>query len=240
MAKLPILWAPYLIAARFKTTRHDRKADQFARMTGSSAEANQSRFFRESGIAGTIAELIEPALVDMGFRLVRVQMMGRDTSQTVQIMAERADGTMTIEDCELISRQLSPLIDAYDPIANAYRLEISSPGIDRPLVRAQDFEDWAGYEAKIELRELLDGRRRFRGILEGFDEGEVRLEVELDQIGRQVLGLPVELIESARLVLSDDLVRESLRRSKQAPSGADGQRPEINVTDASVDAEGET
>ncbi len=173
------------------------------------------RFIRETGLAAAIAELVEPSLEDMGFRLVRVQLMGRDNTQTVQIMADRPDGTISIDDCEAISRQLSPLLDAFDPIPGTYRLEISSPGIDRPLVRAADFEDWSGYEAKIELRELLDGRRRFRGILEGFDGGEVRIEVELDQIGRQILGLPVEFIESARLVLTDELVEESLRRSKQ-------------------------
>ncbi|MGI9422274.1 MAG: ribosome maturation factor RimP, partial [Hyphomicrobiaceae bacterium] len=172
----------------------------------------ETRFIRETGPAAAIAELVEPSLEGLGFRLVRIQMMGRDQSQTVQIMAERPDGSMTIEDCEFVSRQLSPLLDAFDPIDGAYRLEVSSPGIDRPLVRGSDFEDWAGYEAKIELKELLDGRKRFRGILEGFEDGEIRLEVDLDQIGRQVLGLSTASIESARLVLTDDLIRESLRR----------------------------
>ena len=181
----------------------------------SDTELLHYRFIRETGLAASIADLVEPSLEDMGFRLVRVQLMGREHAQTVQIMADRPDGTISIDDCEMISRQLSPLLDAFDPIPSAYRLEISSPGIDRPLVRAADFEDWSGYEAKIELRELLDGRRRFRGILEGFDNSEVRIEVELDQIGRQILGLPIELIESARLVLTDELVQESLRRSKQ-------------------------
>jgi len=181
----------------------------------SDTELLHYRFIRETGLAASIADLVEPSLEDMGFRLVRVQLMGREHAQTVQIMADRPNGTISIDDCETISRQLSPLLDAFDPIPSAYRLEISSPGIDRPLVRAADFEDWSGYEAKIELRELLDGRRRFRGILEGFDSSEVRIEVELDQIGRQILGLPIELIESARLVLTDELVQESLRRSKQ-------------------------
>ncbi|MEL6963462.1 MAG: ribosome maturation factor RimP, partial [Pseudomonadota bacterium] len=100
----------------------------------------------------------------------------------------------------------------------AYQLEVSSAGIDRPLVRRSDFEDWAGYEVKIELKELLDGRRRFRGMIEGFTDGEIRVEVDLDQLGRQVLGIPVGLVESARLVLTDELVRESLRRSKKTQS----------------------
>ena len=190
------------------------------------------RFIRENGLAAAIAELVEPSLADMGFRLVRVQLMGRDNTQTVQIMAERPDGSISIDDCATVSRQLSPWLDAFDPIPGAYRLEISSPGIDRPLVRAVDFEDWSGYEAKIELRELLDGRRRFRGVLEGFENGEVRIEVELDQIGRQILGLPVELIESARLVLSDALIRESLRRSKQSIEPLDLENPDDPVSTA--------
>lgn len=173
------------------------------------------RFLREAGVAGQIADLIEPALLDLGYRLVRVRIMGRE-EQTLQIMAERADGTITIDECVEVSRQLSPLLDAHDPIAGHYNLEVSSPGIDRPLVRPSDFEDWSGYEAKVELNELLDGRKRFRGAIEGFAEGELRIEVDLDQVGRHVLGLPLGLIEDVRLVLTDDLVRESLRRSKAA------------------------
>jgi ribosome maturation factor RimP len=131
-------------------------------------------------------------------------------------MAERADGTLTIEDCETISRDISPLLDVHDPIAGSYRLEVSSPGIDRPLVRPSDFEDWAGHEAKIELKEPIDGRKRFRGTLQGFEDGEVRLEVELDQVGRAVIGLPVGLIAEAKLVLTDELIREALRRAKKS------------------------
>jgi ribosome maturation factor RimP len=130
-------------------------------------------------------------------------------------MAERPDGTISIDDCEAISRQLSPLIDVRDPIAGAWRLEISSPGIDRPLVRPSDFEDWAGYDAKIELREPVDGRKRFKGRLEGYEDGEARIEVDLGQAGRSVLGFPVSLIHDAKLVLTDELIREALQRSKQ-------------------------
>ncbi len=187
---------------------------------GGAGDANEARFVRETGVAGQVAGLIEPALGDLGFRLVRVRIMGRD-EQTLQIMAERADGTMTIADCELVSRQISPLLDAHDPIAAAYNLEVSSPGIDRPLVRPSDFEVWAGHEAKVELAELLDGRRRFRGTIEGFENGELRLEVDLDQIGVHVIGLPLDLIAEAHLVLNDDLVRESLRRAKAAGRAAD-------------------
>jgi ribosome maturation factor RimP len=172
------------------------------------------RFIREVGLAAKVAALIEPALQDGGFRLVRVAITGQD-GKTLQVMAERPDGTMTIEDCQVVSRDISPLLDVHDPIAGAYRLEVSSPGIDRPLVRPSDFEDWAGYEAKIELKEPVDGRKRFRGMLEGFEGGEVRIEVDLDADGRQVIGLPVELVLDAKLMLTDDAIREALRRAKK-------------------------
>ena len=186
--------------------------------------AESRRFIRETGHAADIAALVEPALEDLGFRLVRVQVLGRD-GQTVQIMAERAGGTITIEDCEAISRQLSPLLDAHDPLPGSYRLEISSPGIDRPLVRPSDFEDWADHEAKIELTEPVGGRKRYRGILEGFEDGEVRMTCTLDQLGTQVLGFPLDLIDEAKLVLTDDLVREALRRAKKGSKEAGGSEP---------------
>lgn len=183
------------------------------------------RFIVESGAAARVAALIEPALADRGFRLVRVAVSGRE-GKTLQIMAERADGTMTIEDCEAISREISPLLDVHDPIAGSYRLEVSSPGIDRPLVRPSDFEDWSGHEAKIELTEPIDGRRRFRGMLEGFEDGEVRLEVDLDQVGKHVIGLPVGLVADARLVLTDELIREALRRAKKSDEAAPAEAAE--------------
>jgi len=190
-----------------------------------SGAASDARFVGETGLAADVAALAEPVLIDMGFRLVRVAISGRDGT-TVQIMAERPDGTITVQECAEISRNLSPVLDAHDPISGHYTLEISSPGIDRPLVRPSDFEDWAGYEAKVELKEAISGRKRFRGVLEGVEDGEVRLEVELDQIGRQVIGLPIGMIGEARLVLTDDLVREALRRSKTEmaaqASGEDG------------------
>ncbi|HEX9882035.1 MAG TPA: ribosome maturation factor RimP [Hyphomicrobium sp.] len=177
--------------------------------------ALRDRFIHETGLAARVADLIEPALQDGGFRLVRVAITGQE-GKTVQVMAERTDGTMSIEDCEAVSREISPLLDVHDPVAGSYRLEVSSPGIDRPLVRPSDFEDWSGYEAKIELKEPIDGRKRFRGTLEGFEDGEVRIAVDLDQVGRTVLGLPVGLIGEAKLVLTDDLIREALRRAKKS------------------------
>lgn len=182
--------------------------------------AEHRRFLTEHGLEAEIAAVVEPAIEDLGFRLVRVQVSGRD-GKTVQIMAERPDGTITIDDCETISRQVSPLLDVHDVVAGSYRLEISSPGIDRPLVRPSDFESWAGNEVKIELKEFVDGRKRYRGTLEGYEDGEVRIEADLDQIGRTTLGFPVELIADAKLVLTDALIREALARAKrQAKPGS--------------------
>jgi ribosome maturation factor RimP len=177
--------------------------------------ASDARFIGETGLAAQIAAIAEPVLADLGFRLVRVVLSGRNGA-TVQIMAERPDGMLTVEECAEISRRLSPVLDAHDPIHGQYTLEVSSPGIDRPLVRPSDFQDWAGYEAKVELKELLAGRKRFRGMLEGVDGDEVRIEVDTEELGRQVIGLPIRLVAEARLVLTDELIREALRRAKKA------------------------
>lgn len=172
----------------------------------------EARFVRETGQAAEIAALVEPVLEELGFQLVRIKVSGRDGS-TVQIMIEREDGTCSIEDCTLVSRRLSPVMDAHDPMPGRYHLEVSSPGIDRPLVRPKDFNNWAGYEAKVELNELIEGRRRFRGRLDGYSDGEVRLEVDLENYdGPRTLGLPVDLIAGAKLVLSDDLIKASLAK----------------------------
>lgn len=183
------------------------------------------RFIREAGSAAKVADLIEPALSDRGYRLVRVAISGREGA-TLQVMAERPDGTLTIEDCETISRDISPLLDVHDPIAGSYRLEVSSPGIDRPLVRPSDFEDWSGYEAKVELKEPIDGRKRFRGELEGYEDGEVRIEVEIGPGERGIVGLPVGLIAEAKLVMTDELIREALRRAKKNNSEVGSDIPE--------------
>jgi ribosome maturation factor RimP len=190
---------------------------------------NDARFIGETGLAAEIAALAEPVLAELGFRLVRVVLSGRNGS-TVQIMAERRDGLLTVEECADISRRLSPVLDAHDPIEGQYNLEVSSPGIDRPLVRPSDFVDWAGYEAKIELKELLLGRKRFRGVLEGVEGEEVRIEVEADE-GRQVTGLPIRLIAEARLVLTDGLIREALQRAKKAAKTSGSNRAAADAAD---------
>ena len=192
-----------------------------------SGQASDARFVGETGLAAEIAGLAEPVLADLGFRLVRVVVSGRNGA-TVQIMAERPEGTITVEECAEISRRLSPVLDVHDPMKGQYTLEVSSPGIDRPLVRPSDFDAWAGYEAKIEMKELISGRKRFRGVLEGIEGEEVRIEVELDQLGRQIIGLPLGLIDEARLVLTDELIRETLRRTKK---GNQGQAAAVDAAD---------
>ena len=191
--------------------------DQASADMGSAAPAAPSeRFLHETGPAADIAALVEPVLEDMGFRLVRVVISRRDGG-TIQIMADKAGGAINVDDCATISRRLSPLLDAHDPIEGRYFLEVSSPGIDRILVRPSDFEDWAGFETKVELNELVDGRRRFRGVLEGYENGEMLLQVRLDEKSEpQTIGLPVGLIHDAKLVLTDDLIRASLAKAKAA------------------------
>jgi ribosome maturation factor RimP len=170
----------------------------------------------EDGLARRIAGIVEPSIEGMGLRLVRVRVTGQ-LGMTVQIMAERPDGTMSIDDCEALSKQLSPVLDVDDPIGRPYRLEISSPGIDRPLVRLSDFDRWAGHVVKIEMRIPVEGRKRFRGQISGTRE-DVAL-ITLDDGGEddvvQAL-LRVEDMAEARLVLTDDLITESLRRARAA------------------------
>lgn len=172
-----------------------------------------ARFIRETGKAGEVAALAEPLIEDLGFRLVRVTVSGRDGG-TVQIMADKADGIISVDDCAVISRNLSPLLDVHDPMPGGYMLEVSSPGVDRPLVRPSDFADWAGFEVKIEAREMIDGRKRFRGVLYGFEDSEVRLEVVLEDGAEPVvIGFPVDLVESAKLVMTDELMKAALGKT---------------------------
>jgi ribosome maturation factor RimP len=177
------------------------------------------RLSRETGPAARIAALAEPVLEGMGFRLVRVKMFG----STVQIMAERADGTFTIDDCENFSRAFSPVLDVADVISSRYTLEVSSPGIDRPLVRAQDFEDWAEHEVKIEMAVPQAGRKRFRGVLEGYADGEVRLFIDNPEGGKDklLIGVPFADIQDAHLVLTDELI-EAARAKLPAKGYGDG------------------
>jgi ribosome maturation factor RimP len=176
----------------------------------------EPRLVTEPGAAARVAAVAAPVLQQMGYRLVRIKISG-EAGCTVQIMAERPDGTMLIDDCEAVSRALSPVLDIADPIDRAYRLEISSPGIDRPLVRRSDFLRFPGHLIKIEMAVPHQGRKRFRGMLGGVEGDAVRLHRDDAPAGEEAeVLLMMEEIAEARLVLTDDLIAESMRRGKAA------------------------
>jgi ribosome maturation factor RimP len=175
--------------------------------------ADEPRLITETGLSARIAALAEPILSDLGYRLVRVHVSGRDGC-TVQIMAERPDGSFTIEDCEAASRALSPAIDVEDPIRGGYRLELSSPGIDRPLARRSDFARHVGHEAKIEMAMMIEGRKRFRGEIVGV-EGDMAA-IRMRDANEQVVQLPIADMAEAKLMLTEALVAESLKRGKRS------------------------
>lgn len=177
---------------------------------------HEPRRLTETGVAARVAEIVERTILPMGYRLVRVRVNGNNGC-TVQIMAERPDGTMTVDDCEEISKAISPVLDVDDPVGRAYHLEISSPGIDRPLVRASDFQRWAGHEARIEMTLIVAGRRKFRGILLGAEGSKARIRRIDAQLGEATdVELKIDEMSEAHLTLTDALVTESLRRAKVA------------------------
>lgn len=177
---------------------------------------DEPRLVIEPGVGARVAAVAAPVLQGMGYRLVRIKISG-EAGCTVQIMAERPDGSMQLEDCEAISRALSPVLDIEDPIERAYRLEISSPGIDRPLVRRTDFERYAGHLVKVEMAVPHEGRKRFRGLLGGVEGQAARLLPENPKAKDQAQYLiPIEDISDARLILTDELIAESMRRGKAA------------------------
>ena len=184
--------------------------------TTETATGAERRLIVEPGLAARVAAIVEPVLEGLGYRLVRVRVSGLDGC-TMQVMAERPDGSMTIEDCEAASRALSPVLDVADPVDRAYRLELSSPGLDRPLVRRSDFERHAGNEVKIEMAVAIDGRKRFRGQLLGVEGGTARIRRDdAAAAGPADVLLPIEDMAEARLVLTDALIAASLKRGKQA------------------------
>jgi ribosome maturation factor RimP len=184
-------------------------------------DVDEPRLITDAGLAARVGAIADPVLSDLGYRPVRVRISGL-SGCTVQIMAERPDGTMSIEDCEAVSRALSPVLDAADPVDRAYRLEISSPGIDRPLVRRSDFDRYAGHVAKVEMEAPVSGRKRFRGVLLG-TEGEAA-HMRCDDLPAESADvmLPIADMAEARLVLTDALVTESLKRGKAAERDAKG------------------
>lgn len=178
--------------------------------------AREPRRITEQGRAARVAAIAEPVIEGLGYRLVRVRVSGL-AGCTVQIMVERPDGTMTIEDCEVVSQALSPVLDVEDPIEHAYHLEVSSPGIDRPLVRRSDFDRYAGHLAKIEMAVPVAGRRRFRGVLLGTENDAARIRRDDAGPGEPAeILLAIDEMAEAKLVLTDSLIAESLRRGKAA------------------------
>lgn len=161
-----------------------------------------------------MAEIVTPSIEALGFEVVRIRVMGGKTN-TLQIMAERPDGGIDVDECAQISNAISVLLDVEDPLEDAYALEVSSPGIDRPLTRLKDFETFEGYEAKVETTEMIGGQRRFKGVLAGVEDGEVLLNI--DQGHETVtVGLQFEWLSDAKLVLTDELIKEMLKQRKDA------------------------
>ena len=164
----------------------------------------------KTAIDRRLAEIVGPVIEDMGFELVRIRLQGGNTP-VLQIMADKPDGGIEVDDCADISTAVSAVMDVEDPIVEAYTLEVSSPGIDRPLTRLKDFDNFEGYEAKVETSELIDGRRRFKGTLAGVEDDEV-----LITIAEGTIGLKFDWLSDAKLVLTDDLIRDMLRARKAA------------------------
>ncbi|PJE34103.1 ribosome maturation factor RimP [Pseudooceanicola lipolyticus] len=182
----------------------------------------------KAAIDRRLAEIITPVIEDMGFELVRVRLMsGKKT--TLQIMADKPEGGIEVDDCADISNAVSAVLDVEDPILDEYTLEVSSPGIDRPLTRLKDFDAFEGYEAKLETGDLIDGRRRFRGVLAGVEEDEVLINVD-----EGTIGLKFDWLSDAKLVLTDELIKEMLRQRKNMGALNEAAFDEI-VTDGSTE-----
>jgi ribosome maturation factor RimP len=168
----------------------------------------------KTAIDRRLAEIVTPAIEGLGYELVRIRLQGGRTA-TLQIMADRPDGGINVDDCAKISTAVSAVLDVEDPIEDNYHLEVSSPGIDRPLTRLKDFDAWADYEARIETTELIDGRRRFKGFIRGTEGNEVLIEIE--EAGAPLtIGLEFEWLSDAKLILTDELIAEMLRQKKEA------------------------
>lgn len=182
----------------------------------------------KTAIDRRMAEIITPVIEDLGFELVRVRLQGGKTA-TLQIMADRPEGGINVDDCGSISVAVSATLDVEDPLEEAYHLEVSSPGIDRPLTRMKDFEAFEGYEARLETDQPIDGRKRWKGILAGTEGEEVLINIEEDG-ETQTIGLHFDWLSDAKLVLTDELIREMLRQKKEAGVEID------NLDESSFDA----
>ena len=170
-----------------------------------------------------LAAILTPVIEDLGFELVRLRLMSGKT-RILQIMADKPEGGIEVDDCAAISTAVSATLDVEDPIEDEYTLEVSSPGIDRPLTRLKDFKAWDGYEAKIETTELIDGRRRFKGALAGTEGDEVLIDIP-----EGTIGLKFDWLSDAKLVLTDELIRDVLRQRKDAGEVDETQFDEIQT-----------
>ena len=178
--------------------------------------ANEPRLIVETGLDRRVADIIEPAIEQVGYRLVRVRLLAQNGA-TLQIMCERPDGTMTVEDCEAVSMAVSPVLDVEDPIDKAYHLEVSSPGIDRPMVRKSDFVRWQGHIVKCETSILVDNRKRFRGKIVASDADGFTIERDQPAYGEEpTIVIPFTVLAEAKLILTDDLIRDALTADKKA------------------------
>jgi len=180
----------------------------------------EPRLITETGIDARVADIIEPTINEMGYQLVRVKLSSQN-GLTLQIMAERPDGIMTVSDCEKLSMAISPVLDVEDPIDKAYHLEVSSPGIDRPMVRKSDFNKWTGHIVKFETSVMVAGRKRFRGTIKSVSEDAFVLEREATAKDEEPLvTIPFNTLSEARLILTDDLIRDALKADKAARQAA--------------------
>ncbi|WP_245926105.1 ribosome maturation factor RimP [Ascidiaceihabitans donghaensis] len=181
----------------------------------------------KAAIDRRLAEIVTPVIEDMGYELVRIRLMSGKAT-TLQVMADKPEGGIEVDDCAKISQAIGATLDVEDPILDEYALEVSSPGIDRPLTRLKDFENFEGYEAKIETDELIDGRRRFKGELAGVEGNEVLINIE-----EGTVGLQFDWLSDAKLVLTDELIKEMLRQRKAAGTINEDEFDEIETEDPS-------
>jgi len=204
-------------------------------------DLTEKRYVKETGLEARIARIVEPVANDLGYSLVRVKVT-QENGCTLQIMAEDAHGRFTISDCEALSKDLSPVLDVEDPIDREYHLEVSSPGIDRPLVRARDFQAFVGHEARIELSDLLDGRKRFRGLIKAVDADTVTITLPDAPKGTDPdHKLPLVLLADAKLVMTDALMNMAQVDQQEFPIDDDEDIETVELPNTeSADSEEET
>lgn len=200
-----------------------------------SSASVDDRLIRETGLEARVYAALAPAAADVDMRIVRIKISSRN-GMTLQIMAERLDGSMNVNDCEVLSNAISPVLDVEEIIDRAYHLEVSSPGIDRPLTRAADFVNWAGYLAKLQTGTVIEGRKRFTGIIgPSTDTALTLLPAPNEGGGAVAVDLPFEALTDAYLVLTDDLIGEALKRDKEARKARGEPEPVLNEYDADND-----